>query len=439
MKILSIHIKELFDVFNYDIIFPEGENVLMITGPNGFGKTMILNIIFNLFNRKFTFFQKLVFGEILLKLENNISIQIQNKLHDKKKEVDFNFIKNGKTFRHDKLSDLLDKDLFKLITEYAPFRQVAPDKWLDRRSGNVINNDDLYQYVQDNLDQFPKKIADQVLSMGSKPVNEILASIKVHLIKEQRLFKKVPNAELNRRDMLENRDQSVMIDTILIYADELKKLIKSFSDKAYLKTQELDSSYPSRLRAEKEKFDQQTYQQRYAIVKEKQEKLTSFGLYELKHAMLDYSDEDAKALTVYLKDLELKLSMFDDLLKKLEIFTSVLNERRFTFKTIQISPDKGFFFRTSKGKQLELDQLSSGEQHEVVLLYELIFNVDENVLVLIDEPEISLHVTWQKEFLNDLISITKLQNIQVIVATHAPAIINGRWDLTYNLEKADAQ
>jgi len=71
-----------------------------------------------------------------------------------------------------------------------------------------------------------------------------------------------------------------------------------------------------------------------------------------------------------------------------------------------------------------------------VLLYELIFNTDPNTLVLIDEPEISLHVTWQKEFINDLIEIIELQKIQVITATHSPQIVNGRWDLTYNLADA---
>ena len=68
------------------------------------------------------------------------------------------------------------------------------------------------------------------------------------------------------------------------------------------------------------------------------------------------------------------------------------------------------------------------------MLYELIFNVKPNILVLLDEPEISLHITWQKEFLNDLLKIIKIQNIQVLIATHSPAIINDRWDLVYNLE-----
>ena len=72
-----------------------------------------------------------------------------------------------------------------------------------------------------------------------------------------------------------------------------------------------------------------------------------------------------------------------------------------------------------------------------MLLYELIFNTRPNNVVLIDEPEISLHVSWQKEFLNDLLRIIELQNFQVIIATHAPSIINDRWDLVYNLDKPE--
>ena len=82
-----------------------------------------------------------------------------------------------------------------------------------------------------------------------------------------------------------------------------------------------------------------------------------------------------------------------------------------------------------------MTQLSSGEQHQVVLLYELIFKTEKNVLVLIDEPEISLHVAWQKEFLKDLQEIIKIQAMPVVIATHSPQIIDGNWDLTVDLEE----
>ena len=124
------------------------------------------------------------------------------------------------------------------------------------------------------------------------------------------------------------------------------------------------------------------------------------------------------------------------MVRKLRLFTSILNEKKLTFKSIKILNDKGFIFETEKGKDLKLTDLSFGEQNEVVLLYELIFNTKENTVLLIDEPEISLHITWQKEFVKDLIKIIKLQKIQVIIATHAASIINDRWDLVYSFDKA---
>jgi predicted ATP-binding protein involved in virulence len=77
--------------------------------------------------------------------------------------------------------------------------------------------------------------------------------------------------------------------------------------------------------------------------------------------------------------------------------------------------------------------LSSGEQHELVMIYDLLFRVPDNALILIDEPELSLHVAWQKKFIPDLQEIQKLRSIQVIIATHSPQIINDRWDLAVEL------
>ena len=80
MRINSIKIEKLFEIFTYDVAFQSSENVLIITGPNGFGKTMVLNIIFNLFNRQFLFFQRLVFEKITLSVDHNISIEILKQL-----------------------------------------------------------------------------------------------------------------------------------------------------------------------------------------------------------------------------------------------------------------------------------------------------------------------------------------------------------------------
>jgi predicted ATP-binding protein involved in virulence len=73
-----------------------------------------------------------------------------------------------------------------------------------------------------------------------------------------------------------------------------------------------------------------------------------------------------------------------------------------------------------------------------VLLYELLFKTMPNALVLIDEPELSLHVAWQVEFLKDLTRVVKLAAFDVILATHSPQIINDRWDLAVELKGPQA-
>ena len=67
------------------------------------------------------------------------------------------------------------------------------------------------------------------------------------------------------------------------------------------------------------------------------------------------------------------------------------------------------------------------------MLYNLIFEGQDNSVLLIDEPEISLHVVWQHHFMKDLEKVAKLRNLQILVATHSPQIIAERWEDTYDL------
>ena len=68
-----------------------------------------------------------------------------------------------------------------------------------------------------------------------------------------------------------------------------------------------------------------------------------------------------------------------------------------------------------------------------MLFYDLIFGSKENLLLLIDEPEISLHIAWQKRFLDDLLQVSRYANIQAIVATHSPQIVSNHWDIQIDL------
>ena len=145
-------------------------------------------------------------------------------------------------------------------------------------------------------------------------------------------------------------------------------------------------------------------------------------------------DSTRKLLSVYIEDVERKLNVFNDIHPKVELFKNIIN-KKYSFKSVTIDQGKGFIFTTQEGEVLSPTDLSSGEQHELVILYELLFKVKPNTLILIDEPEMSLHISWQQEFLKDLQEITKLSGLDILMATHSPDIINDRWDLTVELEK----
>lgn len=114
-----------------------------------------------------------------------------------------------------------------------------------------------------------------------------------------------------------------------------------------------------------------------------------------------------------------------------KIFTDIVNSR-FLHKRIKID-DTGIAFETSYGARLYPSNLSSGEQQIILLLFRLLFEAPPDSLVLIDEPELSLHIVWQQEFLKDIDKILRRAPVDILVATHSPQIIHDRWDLTVEL------
>ena len=438
MIINKLKIVGLFEQFNYTIAFNTEEQLTIITGPNGYGKTMILNIIFNFFNRRFYFFQNLVFKKIEFYLDNDFNIEITKKKEnvsslfneekaEEKEKVLIKFIKNQGDIDSIVYTNEAENEFFSRIEKYLPIRRIAPTQWIDKRTDRVLTMEII---LNEYSNQLPDEFTNNYyrLNVKNDKIFEIFKTSNVHLIKEQRLLKQSFKKYSDREQFITN--------TIQEYAEELKDLIRNTQAQSFIISQELDSTFPKRLIEEKGKITEEEFNNRYKILINKQEKLKKYGLSASKQEVLNqYNKDDAKALLVYLNDSDAKIKIFDDLLNRIELFTNILNERRFSFKTIQIDTNTGFTFLTNINKTLNLKDLSPGEQHEVVLLYELIFKAKPNTTVLIDEPEISLHITWQNDFLKDLMQIIKLQSIQVIIATHSPQIINENWDLTVNLEK----
>ena len=105
----------------------------------------------------------------------------------------------------------------------------------------------------------------------------------------------------------------------------------------------------------------------------------------------------------------------------------------------QLSFDESGNLRVSLGDTFDerpISALSSGERQLVVILTHLAFNRQAkraNILI-IDEPELSLHLRWQELFVDAVTSASP--GLQVILATHSPSIIKGRINDCIDVEEA---
>ena len=144
---------------------------------------------------------------------------------------------------------------------------------------------------------------------------------------------------------------------------------------------------------------------------------------------LDKAYEDKREfLNVYLETFDKTLEPLRKEYDKMKLFRDIFNGRnKGTGKKMEYGKE-GLEIAVGKTK-LDVNKLSSGEKHEFIMFYDLIFKTTEGSLVLIDEPEISLHISWQEEFINKLLTICKINGFKALVATHSPNIINEHFDL----------
>lgn len=403
--ISKIYIENLFGRFNYDITTKQG-GITIITGPNGFGKSTILQIINKLSKADIEYFFKLEFSLLVVEFEDKRQIRIE-KTEDGIKIDDINVnVKEIAYIKSDisisQMEEMKDSDIYVSKTDFSSFVQKS-----------MLHN--IYFNVETKLKNIMKKL-DQIKKLCGD----------VRFITDQRLLQ----AKITRTD------EPRVIDVIRELPKRLKAQISKVSEEYSRVANNLDSTYPKRLFAAKDGIENQSEYEAYLKdANEKFKKLSNYNLVQLSFIdEKDYNQKYSTALKIYFDDFAKKYKVFQDLIAKLDLFTKIINNR-LTFKQIRITRDEGFQVvdEDNPQKVLQLSQLSSGEKQEIVLFYELIFDTKKGLLLLIDEPEISLHIAWQKQFLDDLVKVSKQTAVQVIVATHSPQIISKYLDIQVDL------
>ena len=430
----------------YDHAFAIGsdDEFVILYGPNGVGKTRFLEVIDSLSRLKGSALLLLPFETALLEYSDGSRLAAKKKPHPKDSgkdspessgTVDLSLHRPGRKV----VSWTYGDDEFaKFIRATTPYRQIGEDFWEDPRDAEIVHVDELRE-------RYGRRVPD------ANPVPAALQKftdkVPSYLIETQRLrieqemqprlgtYRHIPPSRAKRRPRSRIKEQ----------AEKLQQLVNEAQTEHSRITQRLDRTFPNRVlgtEATNLVLDADKIRERYDAQNEFRSRLgrvASVALEdELSLPARTLEDWELKLLDLYLRDADEKLAPFEGLLQQIELIEQIINSRLLN-KQLRVTDGDGLTVKHSvDAREIDLDFLSSGEQHEIILMIDLLFNVPRGAVVLIDEPEISLHIVWQLAFIPDVRRIAALAGFRFVVATHSPQIINDEWDRAIRLGPPEA-
>ena len=439
MKITKISARKLFGVFDHDIPFNDS-GITIVIGENGLGKTVILEATNAFFTENFLFFRDLEFHQLFFYFEGDESWEV-TKAQSREKltiSVTRHFANKKTKTKQEKLAEInFEGQSAEEHREYIRHRQmmIMNAARIDQRSLDYYRARDVF---------LPADLYDEDYQMqhlhrrNSRPDWYVAArkKISIRLIETQRII------------TAKERGGEAYINRVTKSASELAETIAEIDKTASQVATELDATYPNRLVAKLQRRTIDPVEELNDALSKldaQRKQLSSMGLLEgSQDAYISRIEEDQKdlvsALKLYVDDSHKKLAPYDQISSKVELFKNIIN-KRFKHKTLEVDKRTGFVFRSTtkrdeRGNFQEIPtmKLSSGEQNELILFYELIFKSAQGDMIFIDEPEVSLHISWQNKFIDDLKEITSINRVSIVIATHSPDIINENWDLKVELK-----
>lgn len=370
----KIKIEQLYDLYTYELDFDNVDNSPMkfLTGPNGYGKSTVLNMVYAVFAHDCKTLFKVPFEKFILYFE----------------DAEVQFVQEREYEQGDK-SDL--KNL-KRIELHVTFK---PDSG-EEEQGTILPEGECNM---PNLEMY-------------------LAGNNAYYIDDKRVMRNTIDAKAEKiSDIAErlNHDASLLSDKI--------------------KDHQIDFSSP--VLDMGEEISEEEYKSRVAEILSELKPLKEWGMVNEEFVPIPYLEVISSFLRKYLDDIEFKMRIHSEFVGQLSLFKALVDESVFANKTLRIDDEVGFlFYSQSKFKEpLMPEKLSSGERHLLLQLFELIFRAPQGALVLIDEPELSMHMYWQLRYSKMLSRIAELRKLHFVIATHSPQIFNSMWNRSIDLYK----
>lgn len=365
-----IQIEKLFGLYNYDIeLRGHGETPLFLTGPNGYGKSTILNIIDYIYREDFDSLREVSFEKLQLYFENSGA--------------------------------------------EGPIRKRLTVVRLSRDRGTYLLN----FYVTDW-----DTAIDERGTVFHYPGGMMMSL--AFLMSEDALYY-IHDQRLTRTERVLN--QEITEPTIKGNAEEFSNWLSELSAKIQQELSMMNLQFS-------DSISEDDYQSRMAAVESSFLPLYRYGIIP-QHDCLAYQKENSMFLHAYVCKMEQVVANYADDIDKIVAFDKIINSYEFSDKRFEINLQDGYRFVSDNIEHTPLDntKLSSGERQILIQIYELLFRAERDSLVLVDEPEISIHYAWQLLYMENMNQIAKLKNLQCLVATHSPIIFGSDYGLTLDL------
>ena len=470
--ITKIEIENLFNRLNYNIDFSNEENLSVLIAPNGSGKSTIFNVIdFLLSLQKWPVSSLYTTYQHFLEKNPNKDDKGIYGYHFTHKlvkilTVPFNTIKvymsDGTTYilgkNHDclpeKILDLanederLDEDLLdeaqSLYNIYFSMELDNKVKTLKFDEKHVEDGRDGYEAVRSicNTNGFAQINGKDMLEYYS---NEDANLINIIDIAESTFTQAVnilmyhPGKETENHEYLYiNTKRADYVDYQMFLADLFKEALLVNLKVHQYKGTEIDIF---NLKHDNDAFFK--YQELTEKIKKIQDVLYRINIIEANELMEIENiekEEFERNADEYLE----KLSTYGSYLlveketERLDKFFSFINERlrisetELFFKKVTVSNEERLFLCArstyDRDNYYSVKNLSSGQIHDIVIFYNMLYEFNGKGIVLIDEPEISQHVISQDRFIDDIRKIDRDEDSQIIIATHSPHILADNYD-----------
>ncbi len=423
LRLQRIAVDGLFGTYNHDIRLKLEDRVTLLHGPNGVGKTVVLGMVDALLRRRLAYIRGIPFSRFFLEFRDGSTVEVAAAGEESGDAYELTLSTQGQA-RSARLDDLFTAGRIAEQIDYLRPHPKITDVWIDMRDDEVLDASEV-------VSRYSEVEADEEETSW---FDDFLRRARAHFIEAQRLVR-TDWSSLSRFGYRRTLRREPTVFAVDECREHFQGRIAETMAQYGREAQALDQSFPQRLISATEELAVEELKNRMSELDRKTEELKRIGVLDETPThpfpvdmLSDMDTARIRVMTLYVQDTEQKLQVLEDLARRVHVLLDNVNQK-YRHKRIALDREHGFVARSDMGQVLALRALSSGEQQELVLHYDLLFRVRSNTIVLVDEPELSLHVAWQKRFLPDLLKIVELSNFDALVATHSPYVVGDRDDL----------